>query len=134
LANSIAIKVKEVLVKAYNNVGQVKQYHTPLQHTYKIIQNKLKDKHINKEIMLQIAVKTINDSAKPDGIVLILLVFDVYPRLTKIDPPSSLVIKRAKAICTATKEVRRLYTKRRVKNTLIIRNSPDTKNTLDLPL
>jgi hypothetical protein len=54
------------------------------------------------------AVKAINDLAGPDGIVPTLLVFGVYPRLTEIDPPSSLVTKRAEAICVATKEVRRL--------------------------
>jgi hypothetical protein len=61
LANSIAIKVKEVLVKAYNSVGQVKRYYTLLRRVYKIIQNKLKDKQINKEMMLPMAVKVIND-------------------------------------------------------------------------
>jgi hypothetical protein len=30
LVNSIAIKIKEVLVEAYNSVGLVKRYHTPL--------------------------------------------------------------------------------------------------------
>jgi hypothetical protein len=80
------------------------------------------------------AVKAINDSAGPDSIVLILLVFGAYPRLTEIDPFSSLVTKRAEAICAATKEVRRLYTERQVKNALVIRNSPNTKNTLDLLL
>jgi hypothetical protein len=30
LANSIAIKIKKVPVKAYNNVDQVKRYYTPL--------------------------------------------------------------------------------------------------------
>jgi hypothetical protein len=45
---------------------------------YKIIQNKLKNKQINKEIMLQIAVKVINNLVGPDGIVPILLVFGVY--------------------------------------------------------
>jgi hypothetical protein len=54
------------------------------------------------------AVKAINDSAGPNGIVLILLVFGAYLRLTKIDPSSSLVTKRAEAICVATKEVCRL--------------------------
>jgi hypothetical protein len=37
LANSIAIKVKEVLIKAYNSVGQVERYYTPLRYTYEII-------------------------------------------------------------------------------------------------
>jgi hypothetical protein len=48
----MAIKVKEVLVEAYNSVGQVERYYTPLRHVYKIIQDKLKDKHINKEMIL----------------------------------------------------------------------------------
>jgi hypothetical protein len=51
-----------------------------------------------------------------------------------MDPPSSLVTKRAEVICVATKEVRRLYAKRQVKDALVMRNGLDTKNTLDLPL
>jgi hypothetical protein len=80
------------------------------------------------------AVKAINDSAGPDGIVPTLLVFGAYPRLTKIDPSSPSVTKRAEAICAASKEVCRLYAKRRVKDALAMHNSLDTKNTLDLPL
>jgi hypothetical protein len=79
-------------------------------------------------------VKAINNLVRPDGIVFTLLVFGVYLRLTKINPFSSLVIKKAKAIYTITKEVRCLYTKRQVKNALVIHNSLDTKNTLDLLL
>ena len=62
--------------------------------------------------MLQIAVKAINDSAGPDSIVPTLLVFGAYPRLTKIDPLSPLVTKRAEAICVVTKEVCCLYAER----------------------
>jgi hypothetical protein len=134
LANSMAIEIKEVPVKAHNSVGQVERYYTPLRRAYEIIQDELKDEQIDKKIMLQMAVKAINDSARPDGIVPTLLVFGAYPRLTEMDPPSPSVTKRAEAICAATKKVRRLYAERRVKNTLAIRNSPDTKNTLDLPL
>jgi hypothetical protein len=84
--------------------------------------------------MLQMTVKVINNLAEPDGIVLILLVFSVYLWLTKIDPSSPLVTKKAEAICAVTKEVRRFYTERQVKNVLIICNSSDIKNTLDLSL
>ncbi len=80
------------------------------------------------------AVKAVNDSAGPDGIVPILLVFSAYPWLTKIDPLSLSITKRIEAIYTATKEVYCLYTKRQVKDTLAIYNSPNTKITLDLPL
>ena len=73
----MAIKVKEVPIKAYNNIKKVKQYHAPLCHIYKIISLELKD--TNKELTLQMAVKAINDSASLDGLIPILLVFNAYP-------------------------------------------------------
>ena len=51
-----------------------------------------------------------------------------------MDPLSLSVTKRAETIYIATKEVCRLYAERQVKDTLAIRNSPNTKITLDLPL
>ena len=54
------------------------------------------------------AIKAINDSAGLDRIVPTLLVFRVYPRITKIDTLSPSITKRAEVIRTATKEVRRL--------------------------
>jgi hypothetical protein len=52
LASFMLIKVKEVLVKAYNSIGLVKQYHALLRQAYEILKKKLKDEHINKEIVL----------------------------------------------------------------------------------
>ena len=52
LANLIAIKIKEVLVEAYNSVSLVKRYYTPLRCAYKIIQDELKGEYINKEMIL----------------------------------------------------------------------------------
>jgi hypothetical protein len=37
LANSMAIEIKEVLIKAHNSVGQVERYYTPLRRAYEII-------------------------------------------------------------------------------------------------
>jgi hypothetical protein len=51
------------------------------------------------------AVKAVNDSAGPDRIVLILLVFGLSLRITEIDALSLTIAKRAKAICVVTKEV-----------------------------
>ena len=80
------------------------------------------------------AVKAVNDLVGPNGIVPTLLVFSVYLRLTKMDPLSLSVTKRIEAIRAVTKEVRRLYAERQVKDALAIRNGPNTKITLDLPL
>jgi hypothetical protein len=58
------------------------------------------------------AVKAVNDLVGPNRIIPTLLVFSVYPQLTKIDPLSLSVTKRIEAIRAATKEVRRLYAER----------------------
>jgi hypothetical protein len=134
LASSMSIKVKKVPVKAHNSVGLVERYHAPLRRVYKILKAELKNKHIDKEMILQIAVKAVNDSAGPDRIVLTLLVFGSYPRMTEIDPPSLTIARRAEAIQAATKKVRRLYTKRQVSDALAMRNGPNTMATVDLPL
>jgi hypothetical protein len=128
------IKVKKVPVKAHNSVKQVKQYYTLLCCAYKILKTKLKNKHINKEIILQMAIKAVNDLAGPNKIVLTLLVFGLYLRIIKIDVLLPIIVKRAKAIYAATKKVRRLYTKRQVNNALAIHNSLNTIAIINLLL
>ena len=73
----MAIKVKEVPIKVYNSIRKVERYYALLRRVYKIISLKLKD--ISKEFTLQIAVKAINNSAGPDGLIPTLLVFGTYP-------------------------------------------------------
>ena len=80
------------------------------------------------------AVKAVNDLVGPNGIIPTLLVFGVYLWLTKMDPLSLSVTKRVEAICIVTKEVCCFYVERQVKDVLAMRNGPDTKITLDLPL
>jgi hypothetical protein len=74
---------------------------------------------------LQIVVKTINDLAGPDGIILILLVFGAYPRITNNSLLSPITIKRAEAIRKASNKIRKFYAKRYINNALRIRNSPN---------
>ena len=49
----------------------------PLHRIYEIISSELKG--VSKELILQMAVKAINNSASPDGLIPILLVFSTYP-------------------------------------------------------
>jgi hypothetical protein len=46
----MAIKVKEVPIKAYNSIRKVEWYYIPLHHVYKIISSELKG--ISKELTL----------------------------------------------------------------------------------
>ena len=63
-------------------------------------------------MILQIAVKAVNDLIGLNRIVPTLLVFSIYLWLTEIDPLSLSVIKRTEAIYIAIKEVCRLYIER----------------------
>ena len=65
-------------MEAYNSVSLVKRYYTPLWCAYEIIQNKLKGEYINKEIILQMAVKAVNNLVGLNRIVPTLLVFSIY--------------------------------------------------------
>ena len=111
-------------------MGLVERYHALLRRVFKIF----RAKEFNKKTLLQIAVKAVNDTTGPDGIVPTLLVFGAYPRMTDLSPPSLTIAARAKALKKAIHKVRGLYIKRKVKDTLAIRNGLDVTLTLGLLL
>jgi hypothetical protein len=77
-----------------------------LRQAYKIIYNELRDTKTSIEISLQIVVKTINDSVGPDNIILILLVFKAYPRITNNSVLSLTITKRTKTIRKTSNKIR----------------------------
>jgi hypothetical protein len=81
--------VKIVLIEAYYSIGIVEHYYGLIRRAYLIIIAKVKG--ITKEIVLQIAFKALNNTTGISGIVPILLVYGILPRLTKYDPLSPLV-------------------------------------------
>ena len=80
------------------------------------------------------AVKAVNDTAGPDGLVPTLLVFGAYPRISSESPPTTSMVKRSKAIQKATKALRKLTAERQVADALNTRNGLATKDMLTLPL
>jgi hypothetical protein len=80
------------------------------------------------------AVKAINDSVGPDGIIPTLLVFGAYPRMTNNSALSPITTKRTETIRKASNEVKRYYTKRHVEDAFRIRNSPNITMIFKLPI
>jgi hypothetical protein len=76
-ARIITIEIEEVPVKAHNSIGKIERYHGPLKRAFEIISADLGNAIIP-DHMLQIAVKAVNDTAGPNGLVPILLVFGTY--------------------------------------------------------
>lgn len=72
------------------------------------------------------AVKAVNDTAGPDGLVPTLLVYGAYPRMSNLDPPTPSVTDRTTAIRKAMAKITRLQAKKQVNSALHHRNGPDT--------
>jgi hypothetical protein len=72
-------------VKAHWAVGKIEQAYGPLRCTFNILQAELNSSTEDEDI-LQMAVKALNDTAGPNGLVLILLVFGIYPCINSDSP------------------------------------------------
>ena len=78
------------------------------------------------------AVKAVNDTAGPDRLVPILLVYRAYLRMSNLDPLAPSVIDRAAVIRKAMAEIIKLRAKQTVNSALYHRNGPDTTPIHDL--
>ena len=87
---NIGIIIKSIPVKAYNLIGIIEHYYSPLWYIYHIITSKTLG--INKDMALQIAFKVINDFTGLDSLIPTLLVFKAYPWITESNIPSPTVI------------------------------------------
>lgn len=85
-------------------------------------------------MVLQMAVKAVNDTAGSDGYMSTLLVFGAYLRITEYSPPAPIVAQRAAAIKKAMTKVRRLHTIRQINNALNTQNGPSSTLIHQLPL
>jgi hypothetical protein len=81
---------------------------------------------------LQMAVKAVNDTAGPDGIVPTLLVFGAFPRISALDPLSPSIAQHAAALSKAMEEVRKLRETHQVADALYQRNGPSIMHLYDL--
>ena len=82
-AISMAITTKCVPVEAHWSIGLVERAHATLRRAYEIIVEELGS--APKEMCLQMAVKAVNNSSGPEGLVPTLLVFGAFPRMTVLD-------------------------------------------------
>ncbi|EKD20121.1 hypothetical protein MBM_02073 [Drepanopeziza brunnea f. sp. 'multigermtubi' MB_m1] len=80
---SISSILKQMLVEAYHSVGLVERYHVFMRRAFEIVTKELPK--ALKEDRLQMAIKAINDTAGPNGLVLTLFVFSTLPKLTEQD-------------------------------------------------
>ena len=119
----IHVQTKAVPVEAPQSMTVVERYHAPLRKAYMVIKKEAPE--LDNDSALQAAVKAVNDTAGPDGLVPTLLVYGALPRLgLRTDPPAPSIFRRAQAVRKAMKEVHDLFATRQVDAALRARNGP----------
>ena len=83
---------------------------------------------------MQIAVKAINNTAGPNGLVPTLLVYGAYLRISKLDPSALFITDRVAIIRKVIAEIVKLRAKQTINNALYYYNRPNTTLVYNLPL
>lgn len=66
-ACSFYVNMKFIPVEASHSMSTVERYHTPVRKAYLIVRSEAPDR--DRDAAFQIAVRAVNDSAGPDGLV-----------------------------------------------------------------
>ena len=131
-AGNMKIMMKNMSVETHHFIDQIERYHGSLRRTYLIIASKIPE--IDSELNLQMTLKTINDSIESHELVLILLIFGAYPRMTKLNAHSSIISQRAIAMKKAMNEMRKFNVNCQINDVFKTRNEFSTIHFHDLPL
>jgi hypothetical protein len=76
-AKAIIIEIEKVPIEAYYLIGKIEKYHDPVRRAYEIIMKKF-GAAISSSNAFQMAIKSVNDTAGPNGLVPTLLIFGAY--------------------------------------------------------
>ena len=80
------------------------------------------DAKISKKIKLQMTIKAVNDTAETNGLVFTLLIFDAYSRMHHLDLSAPNIMQRAVAISKAMSEMKKMMTKKQIRDALNSKN------------
>ena len=80
------------------------------------------------------AVKAVNDTTGPDGLVPTLLIFGAYPQMTDYNPPAPTIAQHAAAVKKAMTEIRRIRAQHQIADAVNTRNRPSSTTIHHLPL
>jgi len=83
-------------VESHNSLGCGERYHAPLRRIFEKI--KYAEPNIESRLALRLAIKAMNDTMNPEGLVPSLLVFGVYPRFPAVSTPLPSHKARMKAL------------------------------------
>lgn len=128
----MGITCDEAPTEAHWTIGKLEGYHRPLGRAFGILYSELRGS-VSEDAILQIAVKTFNDTAGPEGLLPVLLVFEAYPKVSYNTPPAPPTVEEAQAVKAAMKALRRIDAERDLARTLKNTKTSSAKDSSNLP-
>lgn len=128
-ATSQGISILEAPVESPSTMSHVERYHHPLRTAYEKLRSSLGSDEKDHDV-LQLAVKSVNDTLGPEGLTPTLLVYGIIPRPAR-KVPALKQIERAKAMEQAMKAFEKVHARRRVQFALKYKG-PYGKERIDL--
>ncbi len=118
-ADAVRTVVQTSSVESHNSIGSGERYHAPLRRVF----NKIvpEDPKIDRKTALQLAVKAMNDTMGPDGLVPSYLVFGCIPRFPAVDSTVPNQKDRMNALEKARNEMATIEAELRLKTVLASR-------------
>jgi hypothetical protein len=126
------IEMKTISVETHHSIEMIKRYHESLRRVYSIFVAEISD--IDLESALQMSFKILNDSIESDDLILTLLMFEAYFRMTKSDVLSSTITQRFMIMKKVMNEIKRFVVTRQVNDALNTQNESSIASLHDLSL
>ena len=128
LCDMVGTEIQFSGVESHHSLGAGERYHDPLRQVYLKIRHEYPS--VKKETALRLAVKALNDTMGPEGLVPSLLVFGVLPRFPAVNTNLPDQVERMEALKEARAEAATITARLRVRKALLAK----TPRNVDLVL
>lgn len=119
LCDRVGVTVQESGIEHHNALGSGERYHDPLRRIFRKIRHE--SPNMSLELALRTAVKAMNDTLGPEGLVPTLLVFGCLPRFPTVSSELPAQRERMRALSQAKKEMATITAELRIKRALMSR-------------
>ena len=125
MAAAHGIELQKSGVESHNSLGTGERYHQPLRRVFSVL--RARRPNLDPEVLLRYAIKGINDTMGPEGLVPSLLVFGVVPSFPTVHAELPAQKERLAALDAARKEMETVTSELRVQQALRSKLPPASK-------
>lgn len=119
------IEVQISGMDSHNSIGAEERYHQPLRRILRVLRTI--HSNVDPEVLLRYAIKGINDTIGPEGLVSLLLLFGVVPTFPNVSSELPAQRERLASLDAARKEMETITAELRIETALRAKLPPSTR-------